>query len=515
MKKKMLALILALSICFSMVSAYAVNNSTVEIVNGKFVSEEMTPAQDILDSFFSFRNYTAGVVTMPLSNHLEEAPVTEKISNDIKLRTQALKDFWLNENVEIISTSASSQVLSAKQLAINGDVDAVVYEWTWVDYIDEGCGIVDRMGFGTVHDMTLAITQDGTFEVVRDSYNEVDISGHVSADYDFEQFTLATENIDTMPAYLKEISSEESTDANYSIATTAATESKMPKPIECIKYADEWVEHDISSNASAVPVYNSLYGYFSGNDCCNFVSQCVHAGGLEMDKDRGWYHDMDGSNYHIGSAWISVSAFRNYWMNTRGFSEVTASNTSVFPGNPVYWIKNLDHPNDSDYAGNHVAICVGYNAAGNPIINGHTRNVYHQKLNTSSYKRTLLLNPTNPFIVAPKNATAVQLSGLAGLYLQPGKAEWFKFVAPSSEYYTVYTSGSADTFGYLYEGVDISGQQSNSIIYLKEIAHNGDAWGSTNCRFGATLVKGRTYYIMICGEDETASGVFNLNITKG
>ena len=517
MKRKMSALLLLVSMCLSLTSsalaANDISTTKLDVTNGRFVSMEAAPAQAALNTFFETRNYASGeVLSIPNADGL--SAISDEVADDISARTLSLKELWADEDVEIVSTSVTGHVLSAVQNTKDASIDAIAYEWTWVDYIDSNCGIVDRMGFGTLHDMTLATAEDGAYSIVRDSYNEADISGHVSKDYNAEAFELATAGIDTTDIYMSEVAKEEGLlkSEAYSVAAVAATETKMPAPLECIKYADEWVEHDIYSTPSAVPKYNPVFSYHASNDCCNFVSQCVYTGGFEMDRKNGWYHDMNSTTSH-GAAWGSVSAFRSYWMTTRGFQEVTATDTSVLPGNPVYWIKELDHKNDPNYSGNHIAICVGYNAAGNPIINGHTRNVYHEKLNTSAYKRTLKLNQSNPFIVAPKAATAVQIPGLNNLYLQAGKAEFFKFTAPSNGYFTVYTSGSTDTYGYLYEGQSAAG--SAGTIYLKEISHNGDAWGGINCRFGGNLTANKTYYIMICGEEATSSGSYNLMLQAG
>ena len=39
------------------------------------------------------------------------------------------------------------------------------------------------------------------------------------------------------------------------------------------------------------------------------------------------------------------------------------------------------------------------------------------------------------------------------LYLQAGKSEWFRFVALSSDYFTVHTTGNTDDCGFLFQEV--------------------------------------------------------------
>ena len=42
-----------------------------------------------------------------------------------------------------------------------------------------------------------------------------------------------------------------------------------------------------NSGGTNVNSYNSGYAYFQGNDCANYVSQCLVAGGLQTDGT--WY----------------------------------------------------------------------------------------------------------------------------------------------------------------------------------------------------------------------------------
>lgn len=81
--------------------------------------------------------------------------------------------------------------------------------------------------------------------------------------------------------------------------------------------------------------------------------------------DSQWWFDTNPSpsvnNYNASPMpWRYVPSFVNYWTG-QGYSQVAATDSSVFPGNPVI--------NDNA----HVGICVGYNASGIPIINAHNR----------------------------------------------------------------------------------------------------------------------------------------------
>lgn len=54
---------------------------------------------------------------------------------------------------------------------------------------------------------------------------------------------------------------------------------------------------------------NLNYRYFDA-DCTNFVSQAIHAGGLQMDSN--WYYNND---YSYSRSWTVVDDLRNYIMN--------------------------------------------------------------------------------------------------------------------------------------------------------------------------------------------------------
>ena len=76
-------------------------------------------------------------------------------------------------------------------------------------------------------------------------------------------------------------------------------------------------------------------------------------------------------------------------------------------------------------------------------------------------------------------------SYISGHICCPGTEQWFKFTAPQNEKYTVYTSGTLDTIGTLY---DCCGCQ---------IARNDDAAGKLNFRIVKELSAGQTYYVKV------------------
>lgn len=73
---------------------------------------------------------------------------------------------------------------------------------------------------------------------------------------------------------------------------------------------------------------NSVYNYYCGVDCANYVSQSIYAG--SMPTDSTWYA---GS-----TAWISVNDLRNYFLNTKGYWN-TSNYTNANAGGVIF---NID-----------------------------------------------------------------------------------------------------------------------------------------------------------------------------
>ena len=119
-------------------------------------------------------------------------------------------------------------------------------------------------------------------------------------------------------------------------------------PEKAVAYADKWATSR-----------NPQYKQYPGVDCCNFVSQCLYAGG--MPKNSTWYP----ASYDWINCSGAISNFKKYG------KFMTANDSNVLKGNPVYYDWNSNGVYD------HTAICVGRNSAGTPIIDAHTGDHYH------------------------------------------------------------------------------------------------------------------------------------------
>lgn len=132
-------------------------------------------------------------------------------------------------------------------------------------------------------------------------------------------------------------------------------------PVAAIAYADRWA---MSANTGS-------YVFHNGVDCANFVSQCLFAGGLPQSST--WKPES--------VAWVNCQAQQSYFGSLYS-APVTASASTVKIGNPVYY----DWTGDGHY--DHTAICVGTDAAGNPIVDAHTNARYHVSWDMKASART-------------------------------------------------------------------------------------------------------------------------------
>lgn len=136
--------------------------------------------------------------------------------------------------------------------------------------------------------------------------------------------------------------------------------------------------------------YNPNYSNYNdiGGDCANFVSQCLHAGGLEMTDGWYWHSYSDRS-----ASWVSCLSMYDYFEDA-GYTIIeNPSDSQVLAGNPVLYY------NSAKERWSHAAICVGNNDSGTPLVAAHNNDYYgvNWKLGTSWSKRcTILINDQNP-----------------------------------------------------------------------------------------------------------------------
>lgn len=127
---------------------------------------------------------------------------------------------------------------------------------------------------------------------------------------------------------------------------------------EAVRYAERWWNS-----------YNPDYPVFS-DDCTNYISQCLHAGGAPMrgapNRERGWWYD--GNNWSF--SWSVAHSLRWYLSGSEiGLKgEELEAPEELLPGDVICY----DFQGDGRW--DHTTIVVAKDAYGAPLVNAHTNN---------------------------------------------------------------------------------------------------------------------------------------------
>lgn len=376
-----------------------------------------------------------------------------------------------------------------------------VYEWTWVEYTNGYDNDINIMGFATEHEIVAKDNgTNGSLLIYSNKYDELDVFGEQENSFLPTSSLLETE-IQT------ELVAETETNTNVNIDVN-----------QLIDYADQYVIHAYGSSMMSTSYYNSpMYGHYSNADCANFVSQCLFAGGMVNDYGSGkdnenadatqWWYDTystpTNNNYEASPmAWRFVPSFIQYWTQ-KGYANVSATNSSVFPGNPVL-------------SGNdHVGICVGYNSAGIPIINAHNRDVYHVPYTMigTGTRTTIQINTTNKMVWKPSDATTITPTTTAqsiSKNLTQGSNHYFKITVTSATSYIFESTGSLDLKATLYKETHDSNGET---LYLYQYSSDDNSGNGNNFLIEETLSAG-TYYIRVRAKTASAYGQYYFRYYK-
>lgn len=439
--------------------------------------------------------------TTTFSAALSELSSNQSLRSSELSRMSAADNLAEYHNVHLISSSNSTSIQNITEL--DGAVYEIdVYEWTWIQYNDGKSGATDIMGYATDHEMTLQKNADNSYQIVNDIYDESEILGEPSS-YEIAQAQAIIEST----SVVSETGVNSAVDLNVN---------------RLIDYADSWVVHEYASNMQNSANYNTeVYGYYSA-DCANFTSQCLKAGGMQNDYGDGkdnenwdgtqwWfdtYPDPNYENYEVSPpSWRYVPKFIEYWEG-QGYERVSATTSSVYPGNPV--VNNTGH----------VGICVGYNASGTPIINAHNRDVYHVPYTMigSGTRTTIQIATSNEMVYKPSSATEITPTTTTqsiSRYLSEGSNHYYTFTVTTAGYYTFGSaySGSTnlDTRGTLYKEQATSNGQT---LYLYEVTSDDDSGDGLNFSIREYLQPG-TYYVRVRAYVDTSTGSYSFTYLKG
>jgi hypothetical protein len=127
--------------------------------------------------------------------------------------------------------------------------------------------------------------------------------------------------------------------------------------LKAVQYAERWWNE-----------FNPVYHKFT-DDCTNFISQCLHAGGVPMwgmpNKLRGWW--MKGNNWSY--SWTTANSFMLILASGKGVrTKEVHSPQELQPGDIICY----DFQGDGRF--DHNTMVTAKDRNGMPLINAHTTN---------------------------------------------------------------------------------------------------------------------------------------------
>ncbi|NLC06728.1 MAG: amidase domain-containing protein [Syntrophomonadaceae bacterium] len=145
--------------------------------------------------------------------------------------------------------------------------------------------------------------------------------------------------------------------------------TKQPYDREkAVAYADRWWND-----------YNPAYRRFDNNDCTNYVSQVLRAGGAPMSRigqvDQGWWYlGHGGANDRWSYSWSVAHSLRWYLSRSKsGFIVVEVADARELELGDV-----ICYDFDGDGRWQHNTVVTAFDAQGQPLVNAHTENSYHR-----------------------------------------------------------------------------------------------------------------------------------------
>ena len=334
--KGLLKKVLAGLVCVScLVGVYGMGN-----VKAAEIAEE--DYNVLLDSYFEQREQVFMGTGVASYNLVSEAGLN---------RNTYIEEWKRSLDISVENASIEYSVLDILN-ETQEETKLLVYEWVWLDYVCNGYNELENMGFGTYH----VITFDkgvGEIELYGDAYSE--ITGYETGSN--EDLQLLTTEMDMISDVESKSAIEMQNEGllsrvSYSYNASAA-----------VSYSNTWCGNSSAGSSSSMnPAnYNPSYYYYPGADCCNFVSQCLYAGGLSMDGS--WYANTnsnqtvtaDPTGAKSGEAWRYVPTFKTYWTNKGHVVTRITDASQAVAGNPIFYLAS------DGYSSNHIMLIVGKN----------------------------------------------------------------------------------------------------------------------------------------------------------
>jgi hypothetical protein len=115
--------------------------------------------------------------------------------------------------------------------------------------------------------------------------------------------------------------------------------------------------------------YNPQFKRFN-DDCTNFISQCLYAGGMPIEdtgnRNTGWWYRGIGQRAIWSYSWAVAHALYHYLLNRKGVKRVSSAKELRLGDVICYdW--------EGDGRWNHNTIVTAFDENGEPLVNAHTR----------------------------------------------------------------------------------------------------------------------------------------------
>ena len=348
---------------------------------------DFSTPEDVVSAYFSIReaDFTGTINSISAKS----VPISAKVRREMRQRTKGIANYQEELNLTITDAEVTAKIEEDRVIYnADGTVTIDAYEWTFFDYewLDNSVTRTDVSGFGTNHKIMLSKSDKG-YTIFSDEYDESDLFGICTMS---KEALMEMDDVDEVTPSPKE-NSTESEDEELATLFGVSYSYDVNK---AVAYADEWTKNGIDSSK----VHNSKYYYYNGANCANFVSQCIHEGGVPQDSV--WNANSKGSS----ETWRQTHKLLNYLKGTlNGTLYVTNNHKSdVLTGQGTFDISTMNPQtlsnsvvekgmllwmdgkvNGTTQKARHVVICVGKNG-NTPLFDGNTNDRFHSPLSVGS-----------------------------------------------------------------------------------------------------------------------------------
>jgi hypothetical protein len=257
-----------------------------------------------------------------LDERVKQCVSNSKATESTCRKIEAKKESASKRSAEIVKAKAAGNILNK---TTNGDTSSVTYQ----------------VHFQYLIKQNKHLYMEEEIELRKADFYQ----GTLIKDFEVDQ--IASNQTDSVPPTLIETTHEDIRQ-NFRYDRRKA-----------VQYAETWWNS-----------YNPAFRKFEENDCTNYISQCLNAGGAPMrgypTRGKGWW--IRGNNWSW--SWAIAHAFRMYLGSSKhGLRAKEVSRPDqLMLGDVICY----DFEGDGRY--NHNTIVTGYDYYGMPLVNAHTTN---------------------------------------------------------------------------------------------------------------------------------------------